>query len=280
LEYYSGILILTTNRVGDFDEAIKSRVHCALYYPPLNKHDTLGVWSMNIDRLERENNSLNCKTAIHFDRKEIEKFAKRHWKDGNRWNGRQIKNAFQTAVALADWDNLKENAPNGDDTKSSPHLARKHFETVAAASAHFDRYLMEVRSSDQHRAKRQELRRDDLRRSDSPQKMGKSSKLRKSQTLKASWPEWSGSERSESDSSSSDSSSSRNSSSSESSSEEKVKKKKSKHKEKKRKEDNKMKRHKRKRKEKDEPKEKSSKEKVGSKEKGAPKASSSDSDSE
>lgn len=229
---------------------------------------------MNLDRLERENSSPDCKMPIQFDRKEIEKFAKRHWKDGNRWNGRQIKNAFQTAVALADWDNLKENAPNGHDTKFSPQLTRKHFETVAAASAHFDRYLMEVRNSDQHRAKTQELRRDDLRRSGSPPKVGKSSKLKKGQLLKAPWPEWGRSDRSESDSSSSDSSSSGTSSSSESSSEEEVKKKKSKHREKKGKEDHKKKKEKRKRREKDEPKEKSSKEK------SAPKASSSESDSE
>jgi hypothetical protein len=32
LEYYSGILFLTTNRVGIMDEAFKSRIHVSLYY--------------------------------------------------------------------------------------------------------------------------------------------------------------------------------------------------------------------------------------------------------
>jgi SpoVK/Ycf46/Vps4 family AAA+-type ATPase len=37
LEYYQGILILMTNRVGTFDEAFKSRVQLALYYPQLSE---------------------------------------------------------------------------------------------------------------------------------------------------------------------------------------------------------------------------------------------------
>lgn len=31
LEFYSGILFLTTNRVGTMDEAFKSRIHISLY---------------------------------------------------------------------------------------------------------------------------------------------------------------------------------------------------------------------------------------------------------
>ncbi|CEN62310.1 Putative AAA family ATPase [Aspergillus calidoustus] len=34
LEYYSGILFLTTNRVGNMGEAFESRIHINLYYPP------------------------------------------------------------------------------------------------------------------------------------------------------------------------------------------------------------------------------------------------------
>ena len=36
LEYYEGILILTSNRVGTFDEAFRSRIQLALHYPTLN----------------------------------------------------------------------------------------------------------------------------------------------------------------------------------------------------------------------------------------------------
>lgn len=163
LEYYSGILILTTNRVGSFDEAIKSRVHCALYYPPLDKEQSLQIWKMNLDMLEERNASPDPSVRVRFDRREIEDYAARHWRrcrEGGRWNGRQIKNAFQTAVALADWDHFQmtDGVPHPD----GPLLKRAHFEMVASASAHFDNYLMKVRGTDQSRAKTNELRRDDF----------------------------------------------------------------------------------------------------------------------
>jgi SpoVK/Ycf46/Vps4 family AAA+-type ATPase len=36
LEYYRGIMFLTTNRVNDFDPAMQSRIHLAIKYPPLS----------------------------------------------------------------------------------------------------------------------------------------------------------------------------------------------------------------------------------------------------
>lgn len=33
LEYYAGVLFLTTNRVGSIDQAFKSRIHLSVYYP-------------------------------------------------------------------------------------------------------------------------------------------------------------------------------------------------------------------------------------------------------
>jgi hypothetical protein len=164
LEYYSGILILTTNRVGSFDEAIKSRVHCALYYPPLDKDQTIKIWQMNIKSLQERNETAEPSQRIRFDPTEIEEFARHHWRKGkreNRWNGRQIKNAFQTAVALADYDTLAkiddEGIPNG-----ATFLERHHFEKVAEASEHFDMYLEKTRMSDHQRARDGAIREDNI----------------------------------------------------------------------------------------------------------------------
>ncbi|MCJ1401381.1 hypothetical protein MMC11_004593 [Xylographa trunciseda] len=161
LEYYSGILILTTNRIGEFDEAIKSRVHCSLYYPPLDRANTMKIWENNLGRLSRGNKKNLTAQIIDFKSKDIMGFAKKHWKSNHRWNGRQIKNAFQTAVALAEWDYSQANSASNDKL-ARPLLLRKNFETVAAASAHFDMYLQQVRTSDQQRARTRELRRDDF----------------------------------------------------------------------------------------------------------------------
>ncbi|KAI9728026.1 MAG: hypothetical protein M1834_007840 [Cirrosporium novae-zelandiae] len=59
LEYYSDILILATNCVGEFDEAIKSHAQCALYYPPLNKGHALEIWKKSLDRLDRQHALAN-----------------------------------------------------------------------------------------------------------------------------------------------------------------------------------------------------------------------------
>ena len=44
LEYYDGILILTSNRVGTFDEAFKSRIQVALHYTNLDRVARKKIW--------------------------------------------------------------------------------------------------------------------------------------------------------------------------------------------------------------------------------------------
>jgi SpoVK/Ycf46/Vps4 family AAA+-type ATPase len=79
LEYYPGILFLTTNRVGSFDDAFRSRLHMTLYYPKLNLDQTLQIYEMNIRRV-RELNSKREEAGqriIQVQDKKILKFAKR-----------------------------------------------------------------------------------------------------------------------------------------------------------------------------------------------------------
>ncbi|KAF6831645.1 hypothetical protein CMUS01_07262 [Colletotrichum musicola] len=71
LEYYEGILFLTTNRVGTFDEAFKSRIHMSLYYPPLNHIQTSKIWKTNIKKVQEN--------GIEIDSKAILQYAKRVW---------------------------------------------------------------------------------------------------------------------------------------------------------------------------------------------------------
>ena len=75
LEYYTGILFLTTNRVGAFDEAFKSRIHISLYYPPLEEEQTKSIWKMNLDR------TLNRKKGIlEADENELLAYATSHYR--------------------------------------------------------------------------------------------------------------------------------------------------------------------------------------------------------
>ncbi|KAF2738895.1 P-loop containing nucleoside triphosphate hydrolase protein [Polyplosphaeria fusca] len=91
LEYFEGILILTSNRVGTFDEAFKSRVQLAMHYPPLDTKDRLEVWHMFFrDMLEGE------ERAKHEELKDKLDVLARH-----KLNGRQIRNVINTARQLA-----------------------------------------------------------------------------------------------------------------------------------------------------------------------------------
>lgn len=51
LEYYNGILFLTTNRPGVLDEAVKSRVQLSLRYDHLDLAQTEKVFEFNLERL-------------------------------------------------------------------------------------------------------------------------------------------------------------------------------------------------------------------------------------
>jgi hypothetical protein len=142
LEYYAGVLILTTNRVAEFDEAFRSRIHVSIYYPPLKKKSADAIWSMNIKKLSA--------MGVDCDPKDIEDFRDKFWQNtkakdvkGRRWNGRQIKNAFQTALALANWDFL-DSEKNTGESLPRPKVTSKHFEMVEVTSTHFDYYIDEA----------------------------------------------------------------------------------------------------------------------------------------
>lgn len=121
---------------------------------------------MNLDRLERHDGENQDRHPIMFSRKEIMNFAKGHWANNEvsktNWNGRQIKNAFQTAIALAEWDFIETqtNAKLKNDT--GPLLEARHFQKVAEASARFDQYLNSVRDTDMFNAKSKFNRKDDF----------------------------------------------------------------------------------------------------------------------
>lgn len=51
LEYFQGILFLTTNRVETFDDAFQSRIHVALRYGDLNAKAKRSIWKMFLERV-------------------------------------------------------------------------------------------------------------------------------------------------------------------------------------------------------------------------------------
>ncbi|KAI8300657.1 hypothetical protein K4K59_001436 [Colletotrichum sp. SAR11_240] len=145
MEYYEGILFLTTNKVGSFDEAFKSRMSLALYYPPLTQDQTEKIWEVQMRRTEKLSKEAapdDESQHVKFNRLDILALAKELWMMQQSradwkpvWNGRQIRNAFQTAVALAEWHQQDKNIAGPIDVK------REHFEKVAFVSNEFNAYL-------------------------------------------------------------------------------------------------------------------------------------------
>lgn len=84
LEYYQGIMFLTTNRVKHMDEAFHSRIHVSLEYPALDRPARLNIWNGFLERGGHE-----------LTRDEIDKLAKLEI------NGRVIKNVIKTGNLLA-----------------------------------------------------------------------------------------------------------------------------------------------------------------------------------
>lgn len=103
LESYDGILILTSNRVGTFDEAFKSRIQVALHYKPLSPKSRKQIWRNFFDMIEEEGDDIDVGNL----ESRLDELA------AEDMNGRQIRNCLQTAKQLSqfkgeplNWTNL------------------------------------------------------------------------------------------------------------------------------------------------------------------------------
>lgn len=126
LEYYDGILILTTNRVGTFDEAFKSRIQLALRYERLEAYQRKQIWKNFLERLKRigEEDSIDFDDiSLHID--ELTKHP---------MNGRQIRNTITTARQLAKFMGKK--------------MEFSHLQRTIAITNKFNKYLADVREAD------------------------------------------------------------------------------------------------------------------------------------
>lgn len=80
LEYFQGILFLTTNRVETFDEAFQSRIHLAIRYGELSAKAKRSVWRMFLARVQAKEGVETAK----FGEKDFDVLAR------HALNGRQV----------------------------------------------------------------------------------------------------------------------------------------------------------------------------------------------
>ncbi|KAF7986681.1 hypothetical protein HWV62_20186 [Athelia sp. TMB] len=87
LEYYPGILMLTTNRVRTFDEAFISRIHVSLHFHALEPPVRRQIWQAFLSRAGAVDGAVTEEQLAGLAQRNL--------------NGRQVKNATRTANSLA-----------------------------------------------------------------------------------------------------------------------------------------------------------------------------------
>ncbi|KAH7406173.1 P-loop containing nucleoside triphosphate hydrolase protein [Phaeosphaeria sp. MPI-PUGE-AT-0046c] len=89
LEYFQGVLVMTTNRKRTIDAAFDSRIHFKLHYGDLSVESRSAIWKNCLDNVPSAMSKSEIKEA------DLKKLA------SLKLNGRQIKNAVSCAVSIA-----------------------------------------------------------------------------------------------------------------------------------------------------------------------------------
>ena len=92
LEYFKGILIMTTNRIMTFDVATLSRCHYAIDFKSLTREQEKKIWQSYVDRLNEDNSEKKS---------DIKDWVAQVTKKRTKLSGREIRNVFTTAQTLA-----------------------------------------------------------------------------------------------------------------------------------------------------------------------------------
>lgn len=96
LEYFQGILFLTTNRVETFDEAFQSRIHIALKYSELTRSAKKEIWKMFLLKVGESGGATEVFREADFDELAKSKLNGRQVSfAGCVWNGMWLTGADQ-----------------------------------------------------------------------------------------------------------------------------------------------------------------------------------------
>ncbi|KAG9954860.1 P-loop containing nucleoside triphosphate hydrolase protein, partial [Aureobasidium melanogenum] len=123
LEYFSGIVFLTTNRIHVFDAAMKSRVHLALGYHEPSQDSRRQIWKQSLER--------QSQVLLSSAGEEVDVDGAAELLSAERLNGREISNAIHTASTLARF--------------AEERLALRHIQEVLGVRRDFEATLEKMR---------------------------------------------------------------------------------------------------------------------------------------
>jgi len=105
LEYYEGILILTTNRINSFDVAVQCRVHLAVKYQNFNETQISEIYTIFLKQIRDDDNIEDWDSILSWIKVESR---------SSKFNGRQIRNIVAAALGLARAERKKLNSEHLD----------------------------------------------------------------------------------------------------------------------------------------------------------------------
>lgn len=133
-----GILILTSNRVGTFDEAFRSRIQLSLRYKKLGQPERYQIWENFLQHLDHFQQTVRSRSNSHSEQAPLIGYGmdisdlRTHLGEISQvnLNGREIRNALSIARQLALY--RKE------------ELKFNHLKDVMDEAKKFDDYLNEL----------------------------------------------------------------------------------------------------------------------------------------
>jgi hypothetical protein len=122
----------------------------SLHYPALDEISTIRVFKLNLGMIKKRYKESGRKLKIdevkifHM----VGEFFRNH--DKARWNGRQIRNACQTALALAEFDAQPPGRKYDltQEANAKVYLRAEHLDKVSTAYLEFMEYLKAVHGTD------------------------------------------------------------------------------------------------------------------------------------
>ncbi|KAF7875282.1 hypothetical protein EAF04_002454 [Stromatinia cepivora] len=124
LELFNGIVVLTTDNRDDVEEQVVRRMNVCLGSEFWNKDDNIQIWHKMLKKRGIHDAEDNVELKATFEKGAYSRwlqFIEGEYRMGKRWNGMEINNYFDTALAMAEYDGDLINA-------STPLLKTSHLD--------------------------------------------------------------------------------------------------------------------------------------------------------
>lgn len=136
LEYFNGIIFMTTNRLGTMDHAFQSRIQYATEYTALSTVTRRKIWKLFIERQE----NLDSREELLEDMDYLKKLD---------LNGRQIRNAMKLALSLALQESSEVSGEMLDHEMKMAPLKKRHVRQAAKEMLSLQQYFNKRKESSQ-----------------------------------------------------------------------------------------------------------------------------------